>query len=190
MCFKIIFLTGLGVWQLRLHCTIGRLGDWLKRRFWAAIFVVNPCCMGLLMRSFYSHRSQNRNIPSSCQCYFALLGSSSEKPAHKMLMNLTPGVNFINILCAAFTLIWPKSAKRHCWLLWTFYNYHNFFNLKIVCDKGLTLIFFPAFAHDKPLYDVWIPVLRHSEGSDGQFSDISNGDESNPDQFLFHIRVI
>jgi len=27
-----------------------------------------------------------------------------------------PGVNFTNILCAAFTLVGPKSAKRHCQL--------------------------------------------------------------------------
>jgi len=37
--------------------------------------------------------------------------------AHKrMLMKLTPGVNFTNILRAAFALKDPKSTKRHWWL--------------------------------------------------------------------------
>jgi len=37
----------------------------------------------------------------------------SAKCACKMLMKLTTGVNFINILCPAFTLADPKSAKRY-----------------------------------------------------------------------------
>jgi len=49
---------------------------------------------------------------SSCQ-FFVLSGSESQKAAHNMLMKLTPGVNFINILQTAFTLADPKSAKRH-----------------------------------------------------------------------------
>jgi len=34
-----------------------------------------------------------------------------EKCPRIMLMKLTPGVNFINILIAAFMLVGPKSAK-------------------------------------------------------------------------------
>jgi len=53
-----------------------------------------------------------------CRAFFYLqfgkeIGS---KAAHKMLVNLTTGVNFTNILRAAFTLVGPKSAKRHCQL--------------------------------------------------------------------------
>jgi hypothetical protein len=36
-----------------------------------------------------------------------------KKGKHKMLMNLTPGVNFTNVLCAAFTLVDPESVKRY-----------------------------------------------------------------------------
>jgi hypothetical protein len=36
----------------------------------------------------------------------------SEKGAAKMLVNLTPGVNFTNILQAAFTNADPESAKN------------------------------------------------------------------------------
>ncbi len=35
------------------------------------------------------------------------------KAAHKMLAKLPPGVNFINILRTALTLIDPKSVKRN-----------------------------------------------------------------------------
>jgi hypothetical protein len=43
---------------------------------------------------------------------FALLGSSRVKAEHEMLMKLTPGgVNFTNVLCAAFMLVGPKSVK-------------------------------------------------------------------------------
>jgi hypothetical protein len=50
-------------------------------------------------------------IQSSCQYLFTLLGSTGAKAAHRTLMKLTQGVNFINVLCKAFTLLDPKSAK-------------------------------------------------------------------------------
>jgi len=36
----------------------------------------------------------------------------------KMLMKLTPGLNFINFLCTAFTFVDPKSVKRYWQLDW------------------------------------------------------------------------
>ncbi len=39
-----------------------------------------------------------------------------EKFVRKMLMKLTPGVNYINVLRAAFACTDPKRAKRHWWL--------------------------------------------------------------------------
>jgi len=42
---------------------------------------------------------------------FAPMGSTHIKAAHKTLMKLTPGVNFIIILCAALMLIDPKMQK-------------------------------------------------------------------------------
>ncbi len=44
--------------------------------------------------------------------FFSLLGSLCVKAAHKMSMKLTPGVNFINVLCKVFTLIDPKRVKK------------------------------------------------------------------------------
>jgi len=35
-----------------------------------------------------------------------------KKIASKMLMKLTPGLNFINILCTAFTHVEPKTVKK------------------------------------------------------------------------------
>ncbi len=37
--------------------------------------------------------------------------------ACEIALKLTAGVNFINILCAVFTLADPKSTKRHCCLI-------------------------------------------------------------------------
>jgi hypothetical protein len=53
---------------------------------------------------------------SSLQCRLALLGPTSAKSVLNTLVKLTPGLNFINVLCTAFTLIDPKSVKRHWWL--------------------------------------------------------------------------
>ena len=39
-------------------------------------------------------------------------GFSYKKGTHKILMKLTPGLNFINVLCTAFTLEEPKSIKK------------------------------------------------------------------------------
>ncbi len=43
---------------------------------------------------------------------FTLLRSTSVKAEHKMLMKLTPGLNFINVLHTAFMLAEPKSVKK------------------------------------------------------------------------------
>jgi len=43
---------------------------------------------------------------------FALSGCVQAKAAQRMLMKLTPGVNFTNILRTAFMLVDPKSVKN------------------------------------------------------------------------------
>ncbi len=43
--------------------------------------------------------------------FFAHLRSVLIKAASKMLVKWTPGLNFINVLCTAFTLVDPKSVK-------------------------------------------------------------------------------
>ncbi len=59
----------------------------------------------------------------SHQCGFALLGPMPVIAAHKMLMKLTPGLNFIIILCTVFTLVDPKSAKNTVKSLVSFYAF-------------------------------------------------------------------
>ena len=55
-------------------------------------------------------KAQKKTVKSSS--FFALLGSASAKVARRMLVKLTPGANFINVLQAAFTLTDPKSIKK------------------------------------------------------------------------------
>ncbi len=44
--------------------------------------------------------------------FFDLSGSAFVKAAQRMLMKLTPGVNFVNFLLAAFMHADPKFAKK------------------------------------------------------------------------------
>ncbi len=48
---------------------------------------------------------------------------SYKKDERKMLMKLTPGLNFINVLHIAFTLVDPRSIKRYWWLNCIFYAF-------------------------------------------------------------------
>ncbi len=48
-------------------------------------------------------------------CLFVLLEFSSVKAVRKMLMKVTPGLNFINVLCSAFMLADPESVKIYLW---------------------------------------------------------------------------
>jgi len=66
----------------------------------------------------YTRRSQKCNRHWWLDYLFALLGSAHVKSAHKMLLKLSPGLNFINILCTAFTRGDPKSVERYWWLDW------------------------------------------------------------------------
>jgi len=52
------------------------------------------------------------NFTGNMTVIFALLGSAHVKAARRSLMKLTPDVNFINTLCAAFTHADPKSTKK------------------------------------------------------------------------------
>ncbi len=56
--------------------------------------------------------SKNVRFQSSHQYLFTLLGSTGAKAALVLLMKLTPGFNFINVLRTAFTLVDPKSVKN------------------------------------------------------------------------------
>jgi len=53
--------------------------------------------------SFYVRRLLKHNKDWQLDCIFALLGSAHIKAARKMLIKLTPGPYFFNVLRAAFT---------------------------------------------------------------------------------------
>jgi len=69
------------------------------------------------IKSTYLHTAftpiapKSKRIQSSCQYLFVLLGSTGAKAACSTLMKLTAGINFINVLCTAFTLVDPVSTK-------------------------------------------------------------------------------
>jgi len=66
-------------------------------------FFVQKCFMQLL----YNY---------SLALQFFCISKLGKKPVCEMSVKLTTGLNFINVLLTAFTLIDPKSIKRHWWL--------------------------------------------------------------------------
>ncbi len=65
----------------------------------------------MFMRTFYEHRSQKHKKTDNLTVFFMLLGHARAKAARKMLMKLTSGVNFINVLHKACMQVDPKSAN-------------------------------------------------------------------------------
>jgi len=80
-------------------------------------------CKTLLYKKKFAHKILVKFIfalpdPKSAKktdnfsVFFVILGSALVKSACRMLMKLTPGVNFINILRGTFTCTDSKSAKK------------------------------------------------------------------------------
>ncbi len=63
------------------------------------------------LHSFYACRAQKRKKDCEVVNLFTLLGT-------RRVMKLTTGVNFINVFCAAFTHMDPKSVKWYWQLEW------------------------------------------------------------------------
>jgi hypothetical protein len=72
-------------------------------------FTISPTFHAKLLHTHTDPKSTKRQ--SIHQCLLELLVSVHVKAAHKMLMKLTPGVNFINDLHTAFALVDPESVK-------------------------------------------------------------------------------
>ncbi len=70
---------------------------------------ISPTC---LHKTFTQLDLKSTKRQSSHLCLFKIFGSAGEESAYKMLLKLTPGVNFINILRAAFTIYNCGSQKR------------------------------------------------------------------------------
>jgi len=66
----------------------------------------------LISPTFYAQLLQKQKKTDGLTVFLALLGSVHVKAARKMLMNLTPGVNYTNFLQAAFMNADPKSTKK------------------------------------------------------------------------------
>jgi len=67
----------------------------------------------LFKYSFYACRSRkHQKILMTWLSFFSHSGSTSVKAVHRTLVKLTPGVNFINVLLAAFSWEDPKRVKR------------------------------------------------------------------------------
>jgi len=62
--------------------------------------------------TFYTQRSLKHKKTDDLTLFYALWGSVSVKVVHKVLVKSTPGLNFINILRTAFTLVDPKSITK------------------------------------------------------------------------------
>ncbi len=68
----------------------------------------------VFLRSFLGERrGQKRKKDSEVVILFTLLGTTRVKAVLRTLMKLSPGVDFINVIRTAFTLVDPKSVKRY-----------------------------------------------------------------------------
>jgi len=68
----------------------------------------------MFMRDAFMHADpKSVKKTNNLMVFFALLGSTGVKATGRNLMNFTPGVDFTNVLRTAFTLVDPKSVKRH-----------------------------------------------------------------------------
>jgi len=88
---------------------------------WTYNTVLNVLCFPLQVSFKQLFRLKEKKKTVKLPIFFALLGSA--KAALIMLMKLTPGVNFINILPTAFAPADPESAKRYWRLDCLFYAF-------------------------------------------------------------------
>jgi len=85
---------------------------------WLVAIVLDNVAIDNLKCFNDKHSSGNQVSISSALKALVFLYKSSfkatyEKCTRKTLMKLTPGLNFINVLCTAFTPADPKSIKRY-----------------------------------------------------------------------------
>jgi len=83
--------------------------DEIPFKNWLIELFLNTVLKNYIWGQFHQHSTSSftRADPKSTKrldeltVFFALLGSVSAKAVHRMLVKLTPGLNFINILCRA-----------------------------------------------------------------------------------------
>ncbi len=79
--------------------------------------------INVFTRNFYLLRSRKRKKTDNLTVFLRFRNLRSQKLRINMLVKLTPGLNFINDLCTAFTLSDPKSVKRYWGLNCIFYAF-------------------------------------------------------------------
>jgi len=85
-----------------------------------AIFTLKKVATDFILSPFWrqiapsGHPGPQRSLlDQGCRGLSLVQNTFVQKASYKMLVKLTPGVDFINILRVAFTLADPKSSKRH-----------------------------------------------------------------------------
>ncbi len=80
-------------------------------------FCFSTRCRTTVKTLFFHHPSISSTLIDQRKFFVQIF---DKKFVRKTLMKLTSGVNFINVLCTAFTLVDPKSVKRYWQLYWVF----------------------------------------------------------------------
>jgi len=96
----------------------GGLNQWKKCHMLFNWFLRTPAWKPQKMTAAVKHVEMSKTLSGN------LLGSEIgiERPISDR-RTVVAGLNFINVLCTAFTLVDPKSVKRHWWLNCIFYAF-------------------------------------------------------------------
>jgi len=104
------------------------------------------------MHSFSARRSQKCKNDWQFDSIFALMGSAGVKGGHKMLMKLTPGINFTNILCTPLKR--KNTVKRQLFL-----THLGCASVKYVCKMLMKLT--PGFDGQQKEVELDVADLGH-----------------------------
>jgi len=99
-----------------------------RRRFLTFKFRFSTRCQfhQCFMRSFNAHRSRKRIKTVKSSVYlFTLLGSAGAKAVYRILIKLTPGINFINILRPSLHMKFCHQKLQSCALSLNFFLRQN-----------------------------------------------------------------
>ncbi len=84
---------------------------------------------------FLANIHLTKNTQPNCKERKAAQKLLYKKAARKMLVELTPWLNYINVLHTAFTLTDPKSVKRYLWLNCIFLHFGGLWAKKLLKES-------------------------------------------------------
>ncbi len=102
---QLLNFTGFALYAIRRAVNFGEIDPWCQFH--------QRSTYSFCARRSQKHKKYGKKIQLSHQCLFTLLGSTSVKAVRRTLVKLTQGLNFINVLRAAFAHVDPKSVKRY-----------------------------------------------------------------------------